>query len=338
MKWLRKTWLRVIGIVILIVATIIAALYFRFQPAENVSWGVSFSSSYAQYLGLDPVETFNRISTELHPQHIRLAVYWETIEPQPGQFDFTQTDVLLTLAQQHQTDVLLIIGHKQPRWPECHHPNWYEQLTAEQRHQAVLNLLTAEVMHFQQFSVISRWQVENEALFNYGRDCPPITPAVLAEEVKLVKSLDPRPIVLTDSGEKGDWFRTAKPADIFGSTMYRTVYNPSYGGYVSYHLPPAFYRIRASLLQLAQPGLPVIGVELQAEPWFAQDIHDTPLNDQLKLMNAQKLKDNIAYARDTGFSEHYLWGVEWWYWLNDNHGDVSLLEVAQQLFNHDNTN
>ena len=332
MRWLYKTWVKVIAGVMLAVVFIIAVFYLRFQPAETISWGVTYSPTYAEYLGLDPVVTFNDLLNDLHPAHVRLVTYWETLETQPGQIDFASVDRLLGLATTHGTDVVLIIGHKQPRWPECHHPAWYESLNPDQQRQAVLDFVEAEVNHFKTFAIISRWQVENEPLFPYGDNCPLHTRAQLREEINLVKGLDSRPVILTDSGEKGDWFRVASLADIFGSTMYRTVYNPNYGGYVSYHLPPAFYRVRAGMLQLFTGTREIIGVELQAEPWFARDINDTTLEEQYELMNAQKLADNVNYARQAGFAENYLWGAEWWYWLKNKHDDPSLVEAARKVF------
>jgi hypothetical protein len=330
--WIQKKWVKVPAAVLVMAGLILAMFYLRFEPAKNMSWGLTYSPGYAEYLGLDPLGTFNEILNDLQPQHVRLVTYWENIEQQPGQFDFTAIDGLLELAEAHHTDVILVIGHKQPRWPECHHPVWFEQLSSSAQRQAILDFVTAEVNHFKTFSVISRWQVENEPVFNYGLNCAPHSRTELAAEVGLVKSLDNRPIVLTDSGEKGDWFRVAKMADIFGSTMYRTVYNPQRGGYVSYGLPPEFYRVRAGMLQIFTRVPAIIGVELQAEPWFAHDIHETPLPEQYQLMNAQMFQDNVAYARRVGFSENYFWGAEWWYWLKNIQHDQSMVRAAQKIF------
>ncbi len=79
----------------------------------------------------------------------------------------------------------------------------------------------------------------------------------------------------------------------------------------------------------------MIGVELQAEPWLiVSNPTATATEEQLKHMNAEIFQNNINYASKVGFSENYLWGVEWWYWMQKNHNDNSLVEAAKTLFNN----
>ena len=37
-------------------------------------------------------------------------------------------------------------------------------------------------------------------------------------------------------------------------------------------------------------------------------------------------------ARRVGFSEAYLWGVEWWYWLKETKGEPAVWDTARELF------
>ncbi len=326
-------WIKITTTILLSLVVILTIFYVSFTPTKNPSFGITYSPTYAAYLGLDPIKGYEEILSTLHPKHVRLTAYFETVEPAEGKFDFSQIDALLTLSEKYNTDVLLVLGHKQPRWPECHHPDWYPALPATEQRQAILDLITAQVNHFKSFPVISRWQVENEALFDFGLNCKPLTKKELAEEIKLVKQLDTRPVVLTDSGEKGGWFTAAKLSDVFGPTMYRTVYNPKYGGYMSYRLPPAFYRVRAGMLVLFTKTNKFIGAELQGEPWFAHDIHETPVADQLALMSAKQLQENAEYARKVGFAENYFFGAEWWLWLKHSKNDNSLVEAAYKILN-----
>jgi hypothetical protein len=48
-------------------------------------------------------------------------------------------------------------------------------------------------------------------------------------------------------------------------------------------------------------------------------------------MDATKFDEIISFAKGTDFAEQYLWGVEWWYWMQ-NHGHPEFLEKAKGLF------
>lgn len=303
-----------------------------FSPAKQPVWGVNFSPDQARYLRLDPYETFNALLVDLNIKKIRLVAYWENIEKEHGKYDFSETEKLLAFANKSGAKVILVLGRKQPRWPECHQPAWFKDLTASEQKQALNEFVSKTVTHFKSNIAVERWQVENEAFFNYGENCPVQDPEIIKAEIGIVKSVDNRPIVLTDSGEKGGWFKAAKLADIFGTTMYRTVHNPRFGGYITYPIPPAFYRVRAGLLQLFLGRKPIIGVELQAEPWFNGYIHDIPIEKHLELMSVKQLENNINYAWNTGFSEHYFWGAEWWYYMKkQGHEEFwSIIKVLNQ--------
>jgi hypothetical protein len=137
--------------------------------------------------------------------------------------------------------------------------------------------------------------------------------------------------MLTDSGEQGYWATTAEMgAEVFGSTMYRTVYSPKFG-YYKYPLPPAYFRTKAGWLKANVNISKIIGVELQAEPWFVDDISETSLETQYSLMNPTVFEDNVKYAKAVGFEENYLWGVEWWYWLAHKQNDWGMWGAARDL-------
>ena len=75
-----------------------------------------------------------------------------------------------------------------------------------------------------------------------------------------------------------------------------------------------------------------IVIELQGEPWVKGWTTHAPLAAQLASMNADILKDNVEFAKKTGVSEVYIWGVEWWYWMRVSHNDSSLWETAKVMF------
>ena len=76
----------------------------------------------------------------------------------------------------------------------------------------------------------------------------------------------------------------------------------------------------------------MVCVELQAEPWGPKLLYDSPLEEQQKTMGLEQFKKNIEFAKDTGLKEFYLWGPEWWYWMQEKQGDSSIWEEAKKLF------
>lgn len=319
-----------ITIIILLLAS--GFFYFQFKPAKQVEFGLSFSPRHAEYLGFKWQNMFLDIVNDLNVKKLRLTTYWEDIEKEKDKFDFSEIDYMLNETDNRGIDVVLVVGLKQPRWPECHYPAWYKNFTSEEQEKELLDYIIETVEHLKQRSSVKVWQVENEPLFGFGPDCSKTDKELLETEIDLVKSLDQRPIMLTDSGELGRWLPVNKyNPDIFGITMYRVVHNPKLG-YFKYPLPPIFFRIKAGVLKTFTKTENIVGAELQAEPWFAQDLYLTSLEDQKVLMNREIFAENIEYAKDVGFPDNYLWGVEWWYWLAKKHNDWSMWAYAKDLF------
>ena len=133
-----------------------------------------------------------------------------------------------------------------------------------------------------------------------------------------MRKLDNRPIIITDSGELSLWVRAAKRADIFGTTMYRYVWSEWLGAH-KYPIPPAFFRAKERITRffVGQEKLFVV-IELQGEPWQHLQIYEITTDEQIKNMPFDNFKGIIDYAIETGFSEYYLWGAEWWWSLKQN--------------------
>ncbi|HYE22384.1 MAG TPA: hypothetical protein VD998_02220 [Verrucomicrobiae bacterium] len=328
----KKIILGIIGFIVTASFALAVFFYLQFEPTKNPGLGLTFSRTHAEYLGLDWKETYLAILNDLKPKKLRLVAYWEIMEKEPNLWYFQDIDEMLVEAEKHDVEVILAVGLKLPRWPECHYPAWFNDLNDAEKRERHLNMIEMAVNHFKGHEVIKIWQLENEALFNFGYKCPKIDKELLKEELELVRNLDSRPILMSDSGELGRWVPTAnlKP-DILGSTMYRVVHNPKIG-YFYYPLPPAFFRIKAGLTETMTGMKRFKGVELQAEPWFASDIAVTDLQTQFQLMNPSILKDNLEYAKKAGFEDHYLWGVEWWYWLAQKKNDWGMWDTAKSIF------
>jgi hypothetical protein len=326
---MKKFW-KIFWIVIGVVVLILGFFYFKYPATDTPELGLTFSYKEAQGLGFDWKTMYLDILSDLQPKNLRLMTYWNDLEPKMGQYNFDIIDQELAEAQKRNIKVIVVVGRKQPRWPECFEPDWFKNLTKDKQDQAQIEVVRKTVEHLKGYTAIADWQVENEPQFSFGAMCPIIPLDLLRQEISTVKSQDARPVIVTDSGEIGKWLPTARTgADIFGATMYRVAYNSKYGGYYKYPLPAAFYRIKAGILTTFSPIKQVYGVELQMEPWFNSGAFNTPLDLQRTLMNPKVFDQNLKYAKQSGFAQHYMWGVEWWYWMAKKNGDWGMWNAAK---------
>lgn len=331
MHSLFKKIIFVVGVIIFAIALFLAILWLPFfNPAkEEVKFGVSFSKSYADYLELDWREMYIAILDELNPQLLRLQSDWDETELSDGNFNFSALDWQMAEAEKRGIDVLLVLGRRQPRWPECHTPEWLADAPEAEIQERTLEFIKTAVLRYKNSSALVMWQVENEPLLNAFGECPPADINFLKREIALVESLDDRPILITDSGELSTWRKTAHLGDYFGTTIYRRVYS-DYCGYFRHFFAPAFYRLKAKLVGLNRNN--IIISELQAEPWLPDGKESRgSLEEQKEILGQEFIQKQIEFARKTGFSEAYIWGVEWWYWAKMQ-GDESAWEVGKKIW------
>lgn len=299
-------------------------------------WGVNFSQKHAEHLGLDWRSAYLALLDDLGIKRIKLITHWDQLEPEREYFYFDDVDWQIQEAKTRGTKLLLVIGMKTPRWPECHIPEWAKNLSKKEQQERILNLLKNVVLRYKESEAIWAWQVENEPFFPFG-DCPWADRGFVAKEVSLVKSLDnqKRPVVITDSGEGSLWFTAAYLGDIVGITTYKKVWVWQIGFYVYYPIPEIYYYRKAKLIEKIF-GDRVIDVELQAEPWGPKLLYDLPVEEQEKTMNHEQFKRIINFAKGMGFDEFYLWGSEWWYWLKEKQNSPVIWNEARKLFETSN--
>ncbi|MBI2600989.1 DMT family transporter [Candidatus Daviesbacteria bacterium] len=302
----------------------------------KVEFGVSFSPRYAQSLELNPEQTFVDMLDNLNVKLVRLPVYWDEVEKVKGQKDFSKLDFYLQESLKKDVKVVLVVGFKQPRWPECFTPQWAANLSRTDKNEQILKLVNEEINYFKKYPNIIYWQVENEPFVPFGLCIPPddISSKLLEQEINTVKSLDDRKIMVTDSGELSTWIQARKRADILGTTFYKTVWNP-YFGLVDYPFPSVFYSLKANISKFIAGKLKqeILISELQAEPWITghQSVKDVPIDQLTKQFSVSKFSKNITFVKDIGFDKALLWGVEWWYFMKEN-GRPEYLEYAKTLF------
>ncbi|NTW46128.1 MAG: cellulase family glycosylhydrolase [Candidatus Moranbacteria bacterium] len=302
-------------------------------PREDVSLGVTFSQRYARDLGVDWKAAYLAVLDDLGVRKLRLQVYWDIAEPSEGEYDFSDTDWMLDEAAKRGVEVILVVGQREPRWPECHIPAWVSENGADAVREARLTDFIGEtVRRYRDRPEIRMWQVENEPFVKFFGTCPVFSREYFDREIAYVRSLDPsRPILVTDSGEFSTWTAAAARGDVLGTTMYRKVHNPAYG-YVTYPLGPNYYRFKAELIRLLTGKDRFIVAELQAEPWADGWVAGKSVAEQYETMNPDLLREYVGFARRVGFPEAYLWGAEWWYWLRENKGEPAVWDTARTLF------
>lgn len=321
-------------LLVLTLTALILGVYLTFgenRPVEKMKWGVSFSKRAALPFGLDWKEVYLAILDDLKVDRLRLSSYWNETEPARAGFDFTELDFMMNEAKQRDAKVILTLGRRQPRWPECHVPDWANSLSFEEQNQALLNQVKRVVERYKNYSNLTGWQVENEFFVTWFGVCPPPDEEFLKEEIALVKSLDSRPIILTDTGELSVWYRAAKYADVFGTTMYRRAFNPLLG-VADWPYPPVYYSRLGKLVSVFAGFQRLIIAELQAEPWARTTVRNDSTEVNFETMSPRQFEKNIIFARNSGIDEAYFWGVEWWYYMKEKRGTPDFWDIAKELW------
>ena len=298
-------------------------------PRGDVQFGVTFSSRFARDLGLDAPKVLRALFEDLGVRKVRIPVYWDVVERERGRFDFSDIDWQLDMAKQYNAEVILAVGQKVPRWPECFVPAWAN--TDVLKNEAAIRFIQETIGRYKNRSEVSLWQIENEPFLAFGV-CPPISGETLDREVAAARAEDTSRLILTtDSGELSTSIPAASRGDVFGTTLYRKLWSNRFG-YITYPIGPNFFRFKEQLVRLFTQQKHFMVIELQAEPWANGSLTDVSLDEQWKTMNAEQLMENVRYARQVGFSDVYLWGAEWWYWLKEKKETPALWNAARSIF------
>jgi len=299
---------------------------------DELEYGVTFSKKQAESLGLDWKKVYSATLDELNVKKLRLPAYWDEVERENGEFAWDDLDWQIEQAEKRGARVILAIGGRLPRWPECHFPDWAERLTKQEREQKILSYIAKTINRYKDRKQISAWQIENEPFLSHFGDCPKLDVEFLDKEISLARELDSRPIIVTDSGELSVWIPAARRADIFGTTMYRDTYSEHLKRYIHYPIGPGFFRFKKNIANLfAKPDQWVV-IELQAEPWAKTPYQYATREERNKTMNLKKFREILEFARRAGFKEFYLWGVEYWYWEREMNGNSEMWNEAKLLF------
>jgi hypothetical protein len=340
-KYWRKSWWHKIVctlfiLVLLLLGTIygISQWYIHTESSIPLNLGVSYIPDYAQSLGLNPEATMDAL-LGINIKQFRLVSYWGDGEPTPGHYDFSQLDWEFQKAEASHAKIILTLGLRQPRWPECHMPTWATNETESQWQPQLENYMQAIVERYKNSPSLGSYQVENEYFLSGFGICTNADRSRLISEYNLVKRLDPNhPIIVTRS-DNANGIPVGQPQpDEFSISIYRRVWDASVTHrYLEYPYPAWYYGFLAGWQKLADRRDMMIG-ELQAEAWapHGQSITETSLAEQSKSINAQRLQAVFNYGKATGMHSIDLWGAEYWYYRKVVLNDPSLWNVAQQEF------
>ncbi|MCE9586189.1 beta-galactosidase [Candidatus Uhrbacteria bacterium] len=301
-------------------------------------YGVTWSSPYAWGLGLNPNDGLREVLDDLGVRRFRIPAYWTDIEREQGKYDFRILREQLDMIAERKGNVMLAVGSRLPRWPECWVPDWAMQVDPATRRVAQLTYLKKTYDTFKDHPSIMGWQVENEANFTLYVNCSGLDKKLVLEELRYIrdeeaKRKDPRPVYTTDSGELSLWVDWAGEVDGLGVSLYRAVTNPWLGVINYWFIPPWAYSRKAWLARFFVD--PIFVSEFQMEPWSDHPLQNTSLDDQYRTLSIEQMRKNFTYAKRVEMPAVDFWGAEWWYWMREKQGNAEFWNEAKKFF-HEN--
>jgi hypothetical protein len=338
--WRKSWWHKLLSILFVLFLLLLGTMYgiaeWYIHSEQNIplQLGVSFIPDYAESLGVNPESTMDAL-VHIGVNQFRLVSYWSDGEPTKGHYNFTQLDWEFQKAQAAHAKIILTLGLRQPRWPECHMPSWAAQEPESQWEPQLENYMQAVVERYKNSPSLESYQVENEYFLQGFGTCTNMDRARLISEYNLVKKLDPKhPIIVTRS-DNAIGIPVGKPQpNEFSISIYRRVWDAGVTHrYLEYPYPAWYYAFLAGWQKLADHKDMMIG-ELQAEAWApnGKTIPETSLAEQNKSINAQRLQGVFNYGKATGMRSIDMWGAEYWYYRMVVLHDPSLWNVAKQEF------
>lgn len=326
------------------------AMWFKVKhSAEPMTWGTSWSFKYARELGIDPREGFETVLRSLPIKRIRLMSYWDIHEPQPDHYDWSELDWQFDMVEAHNNRVRncqdgpsctqetilisLSVGLRQPRWPECHWPNWAQDMQSDQWRQELKDFIQAVVDRYDNRLVLTEYQLENEFFLGAFGICPDHDRQRLIDEYSFLNDLTDKRITISRSNNALGWPVNQPIPDDYSVSVYKRVYDTTVTKhYFEYPFPAWFYGFLAGISEITQGKQGFFIHELQAEPWGPEPTVYLGQNEQIKSMDPERLKARLEYAHNTGIRTIYIWGTEWYYWQITEFNNPELwLTVRQQL-------
>ena len=327
-------------------------------PAPAPSVGFTFSPK-ALADGVDEYTALRRLLVRLHPDLVRLPVYWDGVAPDPTTLDFSEVDGLLKVISDYNSRTshrpsraILVVGARNVLTPEVHVPWWVDasaELDQVIESQPYQGYLRATFEHYAQHPILYAWQVENEPLDSSNELLGDISLSErsLENEIDALRDLDRvHPIVVTTYNSSH--VNLDKAALSRFGWIYETIFGSAVGhpqdaltlgdvlGLDLYVVTPSTPLDQASAEEriawkaqalrfwsdrAAGLGKDVWVTEMQGGPWATTDGFTT----------ADLLASARAY-RDAGASVVLLWGVEQWLqspgWMTAGRCAISIMRAG----------
>ena len=325
--------------------------------AEPVHIGTTFSARQCFYLRVNAKKTFKEILNTKFDL-MRLAAYWDELEPQEDVQDFSSLDWQIAQAKSKQIPIVLTIGMKAPRWPEYFIPLWVLKRLRLRKgadvsqhaylRERTLRFLETVVRRYREEEAICYWQVENEPLDRTGPGYWWIGPAFLRQEVELVRRLDARgrPIIITAVTYPNLLLRkfmylfmrhdtideALSLCDILGVNVYPVVGHRWFLKKSYYWTTPEERNAYlSSILKRPKRGKkPVWVTELQAEPWEPDQLaYLGP--EQPPTGNPAIVQQSVQELRALEIQAILLWGAEYWQFRKARYQDTRWWDAIRSL-------
>lgn len=330
--------------------------------------GISFRPLQAAAFGLNAGEALDRLLG--YPiELVRLAAYWDRIEPKPGAADFAELDQYIDAVEAAGRQIILCVGAvKAFGYPEyfvpAHHtpvPLPEGTLIDAASHRPLLDsacgFVARVVQRYRDRPSIYAWQVEHDAVDPLGMEHSwRLSAEFVAREIDAVRAADPsRPILMNGflptsvpvaisqrwrTRGQGDSLDVAQRlADIVGIDFYpRHAVAAKVGRsvYLDGSRTPWQHRRRRSLFSA---GRELMVCEGQAEPWEAvtrppsepgRGMYSCRPEHVIKVYNQCIRWNDGAPA---ALSAYLFWGAEYWL-LRDREGDPSYLNAFARILDH----
>ena len=324
--------------------------------------GFSFSPRTASYYGEDPLPALSELLRLVHPNLVRLPIYWDSVAANRQILDFSEADGLISTVEAYNAEypnspasVMLVVGIRNLGFPEIYAPSWIDanasvkSMVANPDYQ---RYLASALERYSHLAILTAWQMENEPFDNVSptSQSDAVPTAEVASEVALAHRLDPHhPVVVTSYNNASvaldrtqvspywkllAWLRHGGPqtvghmnqalaaGDVAGLDAY--VVTPS----TPLATTPASQRIDWKALTLAYWS----NLSSQHDkPLWVTEMQAMPWNGEPGFTTQNLLQSAKSYAR-RGPAVFLLWGVEYWLiqptWLAAGEATVSELRAT----------
>jgi hypothetical protein len=336
-------------------------------PRGSTRLGISFRPLQAAAFGLDPSEALDHLLG--YPiELVRLAAYWDRIEPEPGAFDFAELDRHIDAVEAAGRQIILCVGAvKGFGYPEYFVPAGHTPVPLPEgtlidaaSHRPLLDaacrFVASVVQRYRDRRSVIAWQVEHDAVDPLGMEHSwRLSTEFVAQEVAAVRAADPsRPVLMNGflptslpvaisqrwrtRGQGDSLAAAARLADIVGIDFYPRHAVATIAGrsvYFDGSRTPWQQKRRRSLFAA---GRPLMVCEGQAEPW--ETVTRPPSEPGHGMYSCLPEHVIEAYNRcmrwndgaPVALSAYLFWGAEYWL-LRAREGDMSYLNAFERVVN-----